>query len=207
MSKKQKTPIYFKNLFTLVPIIMKKSTSYRNIGISKSQENSDLMTFTVLFEKHYSFLCNYVLRLSNDPDLAEDIVQSCFVKLWNRRKKVEHDKRLKSYLVKICHNEFLQHIKKTKKEKTVLYELRSEIIYEQYNEDEISKNKKIEQLREVIDELPPRCKEIFIYSKFEKLKYAEIAEKMGISKKTVEIQISKAFSVLRKRLHYLKIFF
>ena len=179
---------------------------HNDLDILKSLANDDLKAFTFLFEEHYSFLCNYVVKLSNDPDLAEDIVQNCFIKLWNKRKKVDPDKNIKNYLVKICHNDFLQYIKQKKKEKSLLYMLRSEVVHELYLENTTQKNKRIDQLREVINELPPRCKEIFIYSKFEKLKYAEIADKMGISKKTVENQISKALSILKRRLNHLGIF-
>ncbi|MEE9361448.1 MAG: sigma-70 family RNA polymerase sigma factor [Cellulophaga sp.] len=59
---------------------------------------------------------------------------------------------------------------------------------------------RIEALREAINKLPPKCKEVFILSKFEKMKYKVIAEKMGISIKTVENHMSKAFKELRKGL-------
>lgn len=67
-------------------------------------------------------------------------------------------------------------------------------------ENKEEQSKKLRLLKAVLEELPPRCKEAFLLSKYNKLKYKEIAEEMGISVKTVELHISKALSVLRKNI-------
>ncbi len=96
-------------------------------------------------------------------------------------------------------------LRKKEKEKKLLDQLRLETAYEMFISIE-SEPSRIERLKEAINKLPPKCKEVFILSKFEKMKYKVIAENLGISIKTVENHISKAYSELRKNLQYLLVF-
>jgi RNA polymerase sigma-70 factor (ECF subfamily) len=128
--------------------------------------------------------------------LAEDIVQEAIVGLWEKRKVIIISTSLKNYLFKTCHNEFLQHIRSRKIQFDTLDKIRWEVISEATLEDDLFEFK-MEKLNMLIDQLPPRCKEIFIQNKLEKKKYKEIALDMGISVKTVENQMSKALHFLR----------
>ncbi len=149
-----------------------------------------------LFSEYYDWLCNYIFNLCNDRSLAEDIVQDALVGLWNKRRSVIITTSLKSYLFKTCHNQFLQHIRSQKIKFDTLDKIRWEVISEATLEDDLY-DFRMERLNKLIDQLPPRCKEIFIQNKLEKKKYKEIALDMGISVKTVENQMSKALHFLR----------
>ncbi len=154
--------------------------------------------FKAIFDKHYQWLCDYIFKLSGDYDLTEDIVQEVFIDIWNKRTQLTIHS-LKSYLFRSCHNRFLEYLRKNKRNinRTSLDDIRLETLYELHREEEDLNSERIERLSRAIEMLPPKCKQAFKLSKFENLKYQEIAEVMGISIKTVEIHLSKALSRLR----------
>jgi RNA polymerase sigma-70 factor (ECF subfamily) len=152
--------------------------------------------YQYLFSEYYDWLCNYVFNLCNNRKLSEDIVQDALVNLWEKRERILITTSLKNYLFKTCHNQFLQHIRKEKIQFDSLDKIKWDIITEVAFEDDLYEYK-MKKLNKLIDQLPPRCKEIFIQNKLEKKKYKEIALEMGISIKTVENQMSKALHFLR----------
>lgn len=149
-----------------------------------------------LFLEYYDWLCNYVFNLCNSRSLSEDIVQDAIVVLWEKRKVIIITTSLKNYLFKTCHNQFLQHIRSQKIQFDTLDKIRWDVISEATLEEDLHEFK-LQKLNKLIDQLSPRCKEIFIQNKLEKKKYKEIALEMGISIKTVESQMSKALHFLR----------
>ncbi|SDN08869.1 RNA polymerase sigma factor [Kriegella aquimaris] len=149
-----------------------------------------------LFLEYYDWLCNYVFNLCKNRSLSEDIVQDAMIVLWEKREIIMITTSLKNYLFKTCHNQFLQHIRSQKIEFDTLDKIRWDVISEVTLEDDLF-DFRMEKLNKLINQLPPRCKEIFIQSKLEKKKYKEIALDMGISVKTVENQMSKALNFLR----------
>ncbi len=149
-----------------------------------------------LFSEYYNWLCNYVFNLCNDRPLAQDIVQDALIALWQKRKTLIITTSLKSYLFKTCHNQFLLHIRNQKVQFDTLDKIRWDVVSEATLEDDLY-DFRMERLNMLIDQLPPRCKEIFIQNKLQKKKYREIALDMGISVKTVENQMSKALHFLR----------
>ncbi len=127
-------------------------------------------------------------------------MQEVFIRIWEQQEVIKVHSTIKYYLLRCCHNQFLQHIRTIKKEISLLEEIKWETLHDLHTEPKEKESAKISLLNAVLDQLPPRCKEAFLLSKYNKLKYKEIAEEMGISVKTVEIHISKALSVLRKNL-------
>ncbi|RXG11983.1 RNA polymerase sigma-70 factor (ECF subfamily) [Leeuwenhoekiella aestuarii] len=163
----------------------------------KKLRKGDTAAYKYLFSTYYTWLCNYVLKLCNDPSLAEDIVQETMINFWEKRDTILITTSLKSYLFRSCHNQFLQHIRKQKIKFDFLDNIRWEVIASAQKEDTSERDRDLEKLNNLIDKLPPRCKEVFIKNKIQKKKYKEIAVDLGISIKTVENQMSKA-------LHFLK---
>ncbi len=177
-----------------------KDSKQRNIDFSEALKNGDIMAYNELYGLYYSKLCNYILKLSNNRSLAEDLAQETFMKLWEKRQQINSELSIANYLFKICHNQFLQNIRKQKKERAFLDEIKSAVFYELSFGGE-SKFSRIDQIKKLIGKLPPKCKEAFMLSKYDMLKYQEVAYKMGISKKTVEAHISKALHFLRENAH------
>ncbi len=158
--------------------------------------DGDLKAYALVFDKHYAWLCNYVFKLSHDRALSEDIVQDVFLKIWEQKKTINISSSLKNYLFKSCHNQFLMHVRREKVHRDMLDNIRWDLLFDRYT-DESEYNSKREKLFELLEKLPPRCREIFVKNKLENRKYREIATEMQISIKTVESQMSKA-------LHFLK---
>lgn len=173
--------------------------------VAKAIKNGSFEAFGLLYKEYYPKLLNFVFKMSRDRVLAEDIVQETFVILWEKRANINLEKPLGGYVYKICHNEFLKHIRKQTKEKAFLDEVKASQYLELFSLEE--NTDRLTEMRKIIDGLSPKCKEAFIASKYENLTYVEIAERMGISKKTVEVHISKAYTIIRKKFKLLSCFF
>lgn len=165
----------------------------------KKLKTGDEIAYKILYEKYYEWLCNYVFRLCENKKLSEDIVQDMLMKFYQRREHINITSSLKNYLFTSCHNQFLQHLRKKKISFDDLDAMKWEVIASSVNPQEPPQKNRLKQLHQLIDELPPRCREIFIKSKLENTKYKDIAIDMDISVKTVENQMSKALKHLRKR--------
>ena len=175
----------------------------------KMTENSELVdglrggdenAYAYLVEHYNHRLCVYANSLINDRVIAQDIVQNVFLKTWEKRDRLQQGLSIKSYLYKSVYNEFVDQYRKnqsvTALERKYIQGL--EAVVE--DKDEEALEHLIVLVKKSIQELPPRCKEIFILSKKEGLSNFEIAEHLDLSKKTIEHQITKAFKILRERL-------
>ncbi|MEX0275100.1 MAG: RNA polymerase sigma factor [Flavobacteriaceae bacterium] len=161
----------------------------------------EIRAYEYLFNQYYDWLCNYVFRLSGDRNLSKDVVQEVMVGIWEKRHQITIKGSLKGYLFKATHNQFLLYLRKQKRQQDLLDKIRWDTIYDSYFEqkgDDVPVKAAKVKLDELIDKLPPRCKEIFIMNKLERRKYKEIAQDMGISVKTVENQMSKALRIIRE---------
>ncbi|WP_422348969.1 RNA polymerase sigma factor [Flagellimonas sp.] len=164
-------------------------------------KQGDVSAYEYLFKEYYDWLCNYIFQLSGNRSLSKDLVQEVILKFWEKRDQIVIKGSLKGYLFRSCHNQFLMHVRKEKTRPDLLDRVRWEVIYNGYTEqkeEDMPMRPVMEKLEELIDKLPPKCKEIFIMNKLERRKYREIAEDMGISVKTVENQMSKALRIIRE---------
>ena len=164
----------------------------------KGLRKGNASAYNELFSKYYVWLCNYIFTLSNDRGLSEDIVQETIIHIWEKRTRISVQHSLKNYLFRSCHNRFLAHVRKKKVKFDFLDQIRWDVLAEVRVEHEVRQDSKIQKLHRLINELPPRCREVFVKNKLEKRKYKEIAVEMGISIKTVENQMSKALNFLRE---------
>lgn len=167
--------------------------------------SKDKSAFALVFNDHFAILVNYAMRFLDDREEAEETVQDVFVKFWDKCSELAPESSVKSYLYRSVHNTCLNLIKHKKvkdayRDHVINYmERTSEIVLEKPDPEKT----RLEILAE-IDNLPPRCSEIFKLSRLEGLKYQEIADHLGISVKTVEVQMGKALRVLRDKLGHLK---
>lgn len=163
----------------------------------------DKIFFRSLFDEHYRPLCNFAYRITGDIDQAEDIVQDVFVKLWNTKEMLQKDKNVRSYIYMMVRNHSLEIVRRegigAKINKEILY-LHTDKSASMIDDEEIEKYKLIDKIYVSIRQLPPKCSEVFTMSKINGLSYAQIAERLDISVKTVENHISKALRLLREML-------
>jgi|TARA_R110000744_G_scaffold41679_7_gene94621 RNA polymerase sigma-70 factor (ECF subfamily) len=159
----------------------------------------DCKAYDFLMNSYYQRLCVYAQSLCNDHNTAEDIVQNVFVKIWVKRKKINPDLSIKSYLYKSVYNEFINQYRKNKpvifleKKYFEAIDLVVDIEPEELESLIILMNIEIENL-------PSKCKEIFLMNKKEGLTHTEISEYLDISLKTVEGHITRAFKILNEKL-------
>ena len=152
--------------------------------------------FDDLFRFNYRPLCLYALHYMQDADLAEDIVQESYTALWEKLQEGTHVLNRKSYLYMMVRNRCLDHLRK----KGIPTEsLNPYDTYGIIDDDDAQERSQTEaRLWTAIDSLPEKCREVFIMSKRDGLKYEEIADELGLSVNTVRNQISKALKLIKE---------
>ena len=161
----------------------------------------DKVAFEQLFRSYFTPLCSFAQKFVNDADEAKDIVHNVFINLWNKRTEVDMETSLKSYLFQGVHNRSLNYIRDHKK--IVQFDApqnESELAHYLESQDHLESSEAEGRINRALDSLPDKCREIFLMNRFDGLKYREIAEKLDISIKTVETQMSRALKTLRERL-------
>lgn len=164
-------------------------------------KNGDITVFEMFFRAYYQPLCNYAYTFVQDRDEAEEIVQSAFLSVWEKRESIEIRTSLKSYLYTMVRNACLNVIKHEKiKQKHIGEELATaERSYDSVSQ-RVNSSELETRIQVSMEKLPEQCRLIFKLSRFEELKYAEIADQLNISVKTVENQIGKALKIMREEL-------
>lgn len=169
--------------------------------MEKVLENLDLESIEGIFKTYYKSLCNIVFRIVRDKEAAEDVVQEMFLKIWKKRNEITIETSLKSYLFRAASNAAINYLHAEKrnkiKETLSLKETANSNVDESYKFNETELESLINQ---ALNNLPPKCKAIFLLSRLEGLKYQEIAERLCISIKTVENQMGIALKKLREEL-------
>jgi RNA polymerase sigma-70 factor (ECF subfamily) len=161
----------------------------------------DPEVFGQLFKAHFRPLRRYAFTFVQEQQLAEDIVQTIFHKLWERIEVLNFSDSIAAYLYRAVYNESLNAVKHNKVKRIYrswlhrTMSLQSDNATKKLHQDELEK-----RLHAAISELPQQCRTIFQLSRFEGLRYQDIGLRLGISPKTVENQMSKALRILRARL-------
>ncbi|NWJ51024.1 MAG: RNA polymerase sigma-70 factor [Bacteroidetes bacterium] len=184
-------------------------------NIVKDIQEGNIKTFEEVFINYYPFLQKFAEGYVNNKDEASDIVQSVFLSVWERKEKLKTDTNLNNYLITLTKNQCLNFIKHLKAKQTYLqsqsYNVNELLLnyyaLENLNENKLILNELTAVIENAINSLPEQCKEIFRMSRFENMKYQEIADKMDISVKTVEKKMSISLGILRAALKdYLMLF-
>lgn len=161
-------------------------------------KNNDRDSFDVLFKKYYRPLVLYIRSISQDIDLAEDIVQDVFFSLWSNRSGLNIKKTVKGYLFWISYTSYIDHYRKTKHRSSLFNEIKEKAFRDALPEDTEVMEMKVKKLKSIIENLPPKCKKVLELNKMGGLKYEEIARTLNISKKTVEAHMRTAFEKIRQ---------
>jgi len=158
--------------------------------------------FEQVFKSHFKSLHSYACTIMRDPMPAEEIVQNIFLKLWEKKEEITIKENISVYLYRAVHNESLNYLRHRKVRSAYQsYAMRQHKQTEQEKPAEKVVMKELEKKLEVaLQELPEQCRTIFQLSRFEDLKYREIADRLGLSVKTIENQMGKALKLLRLKL-------
>ena len=160
----------------------------------------DREAFNAIFRRYYAPAVRFCFRFVADTDVAAEIVQDLFVKLWVNREKVNINTNFESYLLRAVRNGAITYINKERSHAETNLKVYSDPS-ESVDPSEELQSKNLEQsYQAVLAAMPEKRREVFLASRFDGLKYAEIAEKLGISVKTVEAHMGAAFKQLREGL-------
>jgi RNA polymerase sigma-70 factor (ECF subfamily) len=166
-------------------------------------KRGDIHAFNELFDRYGKRLYRFSMGYLKSTADAEEIVQEVFLKIWHNREELSAQKSFEAYLFTIAKNGILNTIRKSKSEQVYLNYVK---IHPEKNvllDDELNFNELDQAYKEAVEQLSPRRKEIFLLSREQFFTNAEIAEKMNISVKTVENQMTSALSEIRKSLRSL----
>lgn len=174
---------------------------FTDTAIIQLLKDRDETGFEQVFKFYFKNLYRYALTILQDHDQAEDIVQNVFYKLWDKMESLHFQDSLAAYLYRAVYNESLNHLKHKKVRRTY-----QSYITRHMKDQTDGAHRKVmfgeleRRLQTAINELPEQCRTIFQMSRFEDLRYLDIAHRLGISVKTVENQMGKALKLLRVKL-------
>ena len=160
-------------------------------------------SFRIVYDHYYKRLFRQALYyLNNDPDCAQEVVSDVFIGLWQGRKALKNVTSPDAYLFIALKHAAARFVEKNYKQN---HELLTEHLPDIHTTDNTSDNDLIdnelqEKYKEALNNLPPRCAEVFRLVREEKKKYSEVAEILGISPKTVDNQMNKAVKLLYEQL-------
>ena len=173
-----------------------------NLDSNSSQNQFSIKAdFEQLFREHYQNLCSYVFFYLKDHAASEEVVQEVFLTLWQKRNELNITSSIKAYLYRAARNHSLNVIKHINVREN----------YKEHNErnraetegrgEKILEAKELEvRIENAVNLLPPERKRIFMMSRYEDMKYREIADELNISVKTVESQMGKALKFMKEQL-------
>lgn len=163
--------------------------------------NGDENAFESIFKEYFPGLQAYASSFLHDADLAEEGVQNVFCRVWDRRRQLKTGGSIKSFLYRAVHNECQNILKHQKvRERFNVYYAGNREQSDETSSKTIIANQLKEQINDAMNQLPEQCRIVFHLSRFENLKYQQIADQMGLSVKTIENQMGKALKIMRQKL-------
>lgn len=180
---------------------MKNCGNLSDIELAHLLQDGDYNAFTEIYNRNWKNLLRYVSRIAgDDQDEAEDILQEVFISLWKRHAVLQTE-NLQSWLYGAARRNALFHLRTAKTRNKYIASLSDYLTEVSTNlDDEIEVKELSALIDREIDRLPHKMKEIFILSRKENLSHKEIADRLGISDKTVKKQINNVLKIFRNRL-------
>ena len=162
--------------------------------------NTESLQFERVFKSEFKNLHSYACSILKDEASAEEIVQQVFYKLWEKRDSLNELQSVPAYLYRSVHNDCLNFIKHSKVKAAHVAHTVNTSKESGIHADQVTLKELQQRIDKAVNELPEQCRAVFQMSRFEDLKYKEIADRMSISVKTVENHMGKALRTLRVKL-------
>ena len=165
-----------------------------------SVKSGQLDQLGLLFERHHRGLYGFFYRLTADGDVSEDLVQNVFLRIMKYRHTYHGDGKFTTWMYHMARNLFADHYKKQKR---MGYKEDVETTDRYFRDDVNAESSRIQQeeidlLQKALDQLPLDKKEILVLSKFQEMRYREIADLMNLTENAVKVRIFRALKELRK---------
>lgn len=159
--------------------------------------NSNPKSFRTLYDAYYSYLCGVAMCYIHDVEVARELVNDVFLRVWERRMTLKYPPL--PYLISGVRNACFNYIRDNKKQSESALVLMDSIPdVPVYDEDEVEDI--VRMISEISHSLPPRCAEVFFLHFNEGMDNAEIADRMGVSESTVRVQQKIAIDKIREKL-------
>ncbi len=178
-------------------------TREEDLDLFDQVKKDNLSSYEQIFRKFYKKLYRFAFNYVRDTTLAEEMTQEVFLYIWEKRKQIEIRTTLKTYLYSAIKNKCLNYIKLELPKQQAMTDI-SEVSLSTNDQrmDDGGNGELKRYIKQAIDALPKKCRQIFILSRNAGLTYEEIAEKLDLSKKTVENQMGIALKKLRESLNH-----
>lgn len=164
-------------------------------------KNGDSLVFEQVFREYHSKIYFYILGKTRSAYLAEEVVQLTFIKLWNFRSSLNDEYTLSTQLFRIATTTLIDLLRKESNNRALVTALLQEKHPVASDPNRLLTDKELlKKARDVIDRMPEMQRKTFQLSRIEGLSYKEIAEKLSISVKTVEVHIARALKKIRKQI-------
>ncbi len=161
-------------------------------------QEDDYKGFELIFKHYYNTLCHYALRYVTTKEAARDVVSEVFYKFWKNRSIIDVKISCRAYLFTAVKHQACNYLSREFRKDVSIETQCAYNVEEAYNPEELLVYEELqEKLESAIHSLTPQCKTVFMLSRFQGMKYNEIAEQLQISQKAVEAQISRALKLLR----------
>ena len=167
------------------------------IGLLKQDRRKAI---SLLFEAHYANMCKMANRIVSDTQLAEDIVQEIFLKLYENSSALEKADSLPAYLKRMATNRAIDHYRKQSRVKKVDLDQQFDLNTQESTDQDLHAQETKSAIKVAIDSLPEQCRIVFLLKRKEGFTNQEVATHLGISVKTVENQMTKALKRLKTSL-------
>ncbi|MCR5038928.1 MAG: RNA polymerase sigma-70 factor [Bacteroidales bacterium] len=169
-------------------------------SLIERMKSGDRESFNKIFRRFYAPLVRFCFRFVADEDVASEIVQDLFVRLWTGRHKLKISSSFESYLVSSVRNAAYTYINTQRSHNEAHLMMYTNESDEADPAEKLQSNNLEESYRKVLAAMPEKRREVFMASRFDGMKYSEIAEKLHISQKTVEAHMMAAIKQLREGL-------
>ena len=158
------------------------------------------VAFTQIFGRYSDWIYNVALKFLKSPELAEEVVQEIFLKIWTRREEMVHAANFQSYLFTMARNQVFDMMKQVAKEATTRQEYVRTIAAVDDADRSLIESQYQELLHEAVNQLPAQQQEVFRLAKVEGLSHQAIAEQMRLSRLTVKTHMARALQSIRQTL-------
>jgi len=157
------------------------------------------IAFKELFHEFYPAMCLFAMRYITDEEIVKDIVQDVFFKIWKNRKRIVITTSFRNFLISSVRNNCTDYLRKLKIEN--LYKVKSKLSTINISPEDVYTLAELEKIiGEALTKLPIKEREAFEMNRYKGMTYVVIADKMGVSSKTIEAYISHALKILRNEL-------
>lgn len=174
---------------------------YKDEELIAEIKAGNMFAFDLFYKRYNKKVFKFVYLILKSEEESENIVQDVFLSLWINRNRIDKNSSAKYYIFTIAYNSAISVIRKKAKEKKFLEYLMTLQRYDHGSVDlELEYNEAVTNLDKIIENLPPRQKEVFLLHRVDELKYLDIGKRLNISVNTIENHMSRALKTIRSKL-------